>query len=484
MLNKKILLVTSEFEPFTDVGHLGRVTSSVSAALKETGVDIRVALPMYKSIPRDLRRAARLLCEFRQTLGSQQYSIRVFRTGFRDVPVYLISANDCFEGDHIYTSTENDVKRFVTFCASVLAMLENIDFAPNIIQCHDWQTSFIPILVNSNEGIYHLKHTPKILFIIHNMKYQGICPRYTLFEQLDMPGELFSHSALEFYGEANSLKGGIVFSDKLVTMSETYAKEIHHSFYGDNLEGVIRSRSSDLIGIHCGIDYDRYDPLTDSTIWANYEYSTYREGKAKNRSYLLKTLKLPKNNHRMLICFSAEVFDENKGIDLIQFVFNDIIEMNVGLIVSYKKRTDLGDYFAGKAAEFPDKVAYIKYGEELSETEVISGCDVLLRPSRIEPCGEKHQIALRYGTLPIVRETGGLMDVVVSYNEDTGEGNGFTFANYNAHDMLYTINRAYEVFRDKPNVWDALVKSAMSLDVSCCRTAERYLEVYREMTSD
>ena len=484
MVDKKILIVSTEFSPFTDIGHLGRVTSDMSAALRRAGVDVRAVIPMYRSISAKLRKDAKLVCEHEQTVGWRHFHCKVYEAVHRDVPVYLVTADNSFEGAKVYTSTENDVKRFADFCACALSVIKAVEFFPDVIQCHDWQTGFIPILVNSNEGALQLEGgpTPKTLFVLHNMKYQGICSRYALFDQFDLSSEFISRSALEFYGEVNILKGGIVFADKLVTMSESYASEIHHSYYGENLEGVIRARSADLRGIHCGIDTGRYDPMTDKTITANYDYKAYKASKAANKSHILKKLGLSTEKGRMTICFSAEILDENKGIDLIQFVFKDLMEMNINFITAYRWGSAMGEFFASKAVEFPGRVAYTKYGKELSETAVVCGSDVLLRPSRIEPCGEKHQIALRYGTLPIVRETGGLRDVVVSYNEDTNEGNGFSFANYNAHDMLYTINRAYRIFNEKPKVWDKLIKTAMNTDVSCDRTAEGYLEVYEEMT--
>ena len=478
---KKILIVASEFEPFTKVGHLGRVTFNLACTLNQLGSDARIVIPKYDSIPKEYTENAALLHEFEVTLGRRQYPCSVYKTEFKEVPVYLVSAGEYFDQEQVYTNVSNDIERFACYCFAVLKMLSFLDFDPDIIQCHDWQISYIPILYTTNlEHLVYRKNF-KLLFVIHSMQYQGICSRYDMLDLLDLPSEFFSPSTLEFYGQANSLKGGLLFSNKLVTVSQTYAKEIKHSYYGENLEGIIRNRYSDLKGIMCGIDMDLFNPMTDTEIHANYDFSTHQEKKTLNKLHLQKLVSLKKDPNIPLICITSDVLDYNKGMDLIKRVFDDIIRLDIQLLVAHKTKSGFSAYFKSKAVEFPGKVAYIDCNHTISETQLLSGSDILLRPSRVEPCGEKHLIALRYGTIPIVRETGGLADIVVPYDEETGEGNGFSFTNYNAHDMLYTINRALDIYMNNRPLWDQLIEKGMRVECSWIDTAKKYREIYTSL---
>jgi starch synthase len=353
------------------------------------------------------------------------------------------------------------------------------------------------------------------------MQYQGICSRYEMLDLLDLPSEYFTPSTLEFYGQANSLKGGLLFSDTLTTVSPSHADEITHAYYGENLEGVIRSRSSDIRGIMCGIDPTAYDPSADSRIFAKYSSATVGAEKKKNKLQLQKMFGFRQDDDIPVILIVYDELDYDKGVDLIKFVFDDIVSLGVQLVLASKGKSDCHEYFTAKAEQYADQVAYVCYNNDfwdgvnwisregsglfsqgrtayegqtgqgaaeppetrtvVPETMAYGGSDMLLRPSRIEPCGEKHLIAMRYGVLPIVRETGGLKDIVTSYDGDTGEGNGFSFFNYNAHDMLYTINRAVDLFKNDRETWDRLVNSAMNVNVTWDSAALKYIGVYKEL---
>jgi starch synthase len=480
-MGKKVLIAASEFEPFTSIGHLGRVVANLSIALRKK-MDVRAVIPMYAGMPRELAEGASLLHEFDATLGRRTYPCRIYGASCGGAPVYLVSAGDYFEGDSVYSTVVDDVERFACFSHAVLCMLFHIDFEPDIIQCHGWQTSYIPILIATNHHRHAYKKDYRIVSVIHSMQFQGICSRYDMLDRLDLPGDYFSPASLEFYGQANSLKGGLLYSDKLVTVSENYASEIQHAYYGENLEGIIRSRSADVAGIMCGIDTRLYDPATDPALCANYTAETRAKAKPENKLLLQKSLGLRQGRDVPLVVVTSDNLDFDKGMDLIKHVFYDIVETGVQLVFASKGTiVDYHDFFTAKALEFPEQVAYSMYNGDISETLFIGGADILLRPSRVEPCGEKHLIALRYGTVPIVRETGGLKDVVIPLSDETGEGNGFSFANYNAHDMLYTLNRALQVYRDDRATWGRLIDRGMATTLSWDDTAEKYAAVYEAL---
>jgi len=560
----KVLIAASEFEPFTNIGHLGRVVQNISTAVnnraggagdltgQESGavsgpagqsgdkspagkknrraavqpedIEARVVIPKYAGINKKFMESAKPLLEFDAALGRRVYPCSVYEIIYRGVYVYMISCGSYFDREHVYSTVVDDVERYSCFCNAVLAMLSRIDFQPDIIQCHDWQMSYIPTLYKTSRSRRYSDKDIKTLYVIHSMQYQGVCSRYEMLDLLDLPSEFFTPSTLEFYGQANSLKGGLLFSDWLATVSPNHAREIQHTYYGENLEGIIRARSSEITGIMCGIDPKIYDPASDEWIFSKYDASSFKEGKTKNKLWLQEQLGFKPDADIPLMLVIYDELDYDKGIDLVKFVFDDIMSLGVQLIIAGKGKSDYHDFFLAKVAEYHDKVAYVSYnrvvwddekwigidggrdgqnacGQEsymyagnagqadagapderrcFCETILFSGSDMLLRPSRIEPCGEKHLIALKYGTLPIVRETGGLKDVVVSYDSETGAGNGFMFFNYNAHDMLYTVNRAVDVFIKERGAFDRMAVAGMAINSTWDAAADEYIGIYRE----
>ena len=527
----RVLIAASEFDPFTNIGTLGRVVQNLSAALVKRAaegngpdtreLDIRVVIPRYAGIPGQYLDAAMPLIEFDAALGRRVYPCSVYETSFRGVTIYLLSCGHYFDKEQVYSSVADDVERYSCFCNAVLAMLPRIEYIPDIIQCHDWQMSYIPTLYKTSRNRWVSNNNYKTLFVIHSMQYQGICSRYEMLDLLDLPSEYFTPSTLEFYGQANSLKGGLLFSDKLATVSPSHADEIKHAYYGERLEGVIRTRSSEIYGVMCGIDPIAYNPSVDGRIFTKYDAATTTAEKKKNKLHLQKMLGFEQNNEIPAILIIYDELDYDKGVDLIKFVFDDMVSLGVQLVLASRGKSDYHDYFTAKAEQYGDRVAYVCYnsdvwdgekwtargdirvprgegpdygGQEaagtaalpetrtvITETMMYAGCDMLLRPSRIEPYGEKHLIAMKYGVLPIVRETGGLKDVVKAYDGDTGEGNGFSFFNYNAHDMLYTVNLAVDLFKNNREAWDRLIMSAMGVNVTWDSAALEYIAIYKEL---
>jgi len=526
----KILIAASEFEPFTSIGHLGRVIPNLSYALNELSkkdasssasaidIDVRVVLPKYNTITDEYLNDEKMACEFEAVLGRRKYLCAVYMTQFRGVTVYLIRCGDYFENRTVYSTVVEDIERYSCFCNAVLSMFSHVGFEPDVIQCHDWQMSYIPTLYKMRRGARPHDPDLKTLFVIHSMQYQGVCSRYDMFDLLDLTNEFFTPSTLEFYGQANSLKGGLLFSDRLATVSPNFSKEIQHAYYGENLEGIIRSRSNEIDGIICGIDPAIYNPETDESIYSKYDVSTVHINKPKNKLRLQRIFGFEQNQDIPLIIIIADELDYDKGIDLIKHVFDEIMTYGIQIIFASKGISEYHDYFISKSFEYRDRVAYAKYaggavwegtarapaneradqddrdaqidgeaddigvsGSILSETMLICGSDILLRPSRVEPCGEKHLIALKYGTLPIVRETGGLKDAVISYEGATGEGNGFSFLNFNAHDMLYTLNRAIRLYREDRLVWNRIIRTAMHVNITWEAAAEQYRDLYGKL---
>ncbi|HET6872367.1 MAG TPA: glycogen/starch synthase, partial [Sporolactobacillaceae bacterium] len=307
--------------------------------------------------------------------------------------------------------------------------------------------------------------------------YQGIYPKTVLSELLDLSELYFTQEGLEFYGQVSFLKAGLAFSDRVTTVSQTYAQEIQCSYYGERLDGYLRKRAADLKGILNGIDRDVYNPETDPHLVSNFK--DY-EGKLKNKLALQREVGLPEDETIPVLAMVTRLV-EQKGIDLVLGVFHELMQLNSQIVI-----LGTGDYqyewaFRELANQYPDKVSFHNYFSEPLSRRIYAGSDLFIMPSKFEPCGIGQLLAFRYGTLPVVRETGGLKDTVDPYNEFTGEGNGFSFTNYNAHDMLYTIERAVWLYRFQPKTWRGLAEKAMSLDFSWSVSAGDYKQVYEAL---
>jgi starch synthase len=373
----------------------------------------------------------------------------------------------------------DDGERFAFFSRAVLESLPHLEDRPDIIHCHDWQTGPMSVLLQAHYQNHPFYKNIRTVFTIHNLRYQGIYPKTVLADLLDLSDLYFSMDGLEFYGNVSYLKAGLAYSDMITTVSPTYAEEIKCPFYGERLDGFLQKRQADLKGIINGIDDESYNPKTECAI--STPYSDY-QGKTKNKLMLQERLRSPANEEIPIISMVTRLV-EQKGIDLVLHVIHEIMALNVQLVILGTGETHYEQAFHDLAAQYPNQISVHTYFDETLARQIYAGSDLFLMPSQFEPCGIGQLIALRYGALPIVRETGGLRDTVTAYNEFTGDGNGFSFSNYNAHDMLFTIERAVNLYRFHPIKWRELVTRAMSLDNSWNTSAEQYKEIYETLYS-
>ena len=355
--------------------------------------------------------------------------------------------------------------------------MPSLDFRQDIIHCHDWQTGLVPVFLNDSFQNNPFFQGIKTIMTIHNLKFQGVWDMKTVKDITGLSASYFAPDKLEAYGDANYLKGGIVYSDAVTTVSETYAEEIKMPYYGEHLDGLMCARSNSLRGIVNGIDYHEYNPETDKFLFRNYNAVNFRKEKVKNKLALQEELGLEVDAKKMMIGIVSRLTDQ-KGFDLIAYVMDELCQDAVQLVVLGTGEERYENMFRHFAWKYQGKVsANIFYSEAMSH-KIYGSCDAFLMPSLFEPCGLSQLMSLRYGTVPIVRETGGLKDTVEPYNEYENRGTGFSFTNYNAHEMLNTVRYAERIYYDKKREWNKIIDRAMAVDFSWASSAKKYEELY------
>lgn len=474
----KVLFVASECVPFVKTGGLADVIGSLPKELVKQQVDVRVVLPKYEDIPNEYKEQMSLKKTFNVRLSWRNQYCGVEELIIDGVTFYFIDNEYYFKRTGLYGHYD-EAERFAYFNRAVLEMLIHLDFQPDIIHCHDWQTGLIPLYLKEQYQHSDFYRQMKTVFTIHNLKYQGIFPPIILGDILALGTEFLADEKLGFYGQVSYMKAALNYAHKLTTVSKTYAHEIQTPYYGEQLDGVLRVRSQDLTGIVNGIDYAEYNPLTDPYIYVNYRNSLTK--KRENKVALQNELGLPVNKDVPMIGIVSR-FVEQKGFDLVAHVIHEILQNDVQLVVLGTGDKKYEDLFLYMKHHYPDKVsANITFHEGFAR-KIYASSDLFLMPSKYEPCGIGQLIALRYGAVPIVRETGGLFDTVSPFIEETGEGNGFTFANYNAHDMLYTINRALNIYR-QDHLWKIIFKNTFKNNYSWQYSAQEYIKLYESITN-
>lgn len=472
----KVILASSEVAPFAKTGGLADVAGSLPNALKKLDIDIRVVMPRYKMIRREFTDKMELVAEFYVNITWRRQYCGVYRLETDGITYYFIDNEYYFGRDGLY-GYYDEAERFAFFSRALIEMLPLIDFKPDLIHCNDWQTGVVGILLDSDYKDREFYKDIKTLFTIHNIKYQGVFPKEVMDEVLGLSWEYFHYNSIEYNDQVNYMKAGIAYADIINTVSPTYADEIKYDFFGEGLSGVIGSRSNDVYGIINGIDYNKFNPEKDKRIFAKYS-SKDLSGKKINKRMLQEHLGLPVRDDVPVIAMISRLVDQ-KGFDLIDCVLLDLLNEDVQIVALGTGEYRYENMFKWAAEVYPDKVsANIRFDEVLSQ-RVYAGSDIFLMPSLSEPCGLSQMFSMRYGTIPVVRETGGLNDTVKPYDELTGSGNGFTFKNYNAHDMLYTIRRAISFYYDKP-IWEMLVVRAMMQDFRWDEPAREYLDLYKK----
>ena len=477
---KKILFVASECVPFIKTGGLADVCGALPKEFDKKYWDVRVVIPNYSCIPEHFRNQFEYVTHFYLSSGPyvQDRYVGVLKYTFDNVTYYFIDNQEFYSGFTPYTSdTKFEIEKFTFFDKAVLSMLPLIDFKPDIIHCHDWQTGLLPVYLKNEFAANPFFWGIKSIITIHNLKFQGIWDLKKVKDITGLPPYFFTSDKLEAYGDANYLKGGIVYADAVTTVSDSYAEEIKTPFYGEHLDGLMRARSNFLTGIVNGIDYEEFNPATDTRIVSNYNQKTFRKEKPKNKKALQQELGLEVNDKKFMIGIVSRLTDQ-KGLDLIAYMMDQICAEDVQLVILGTGESQYENMFRHFAWKYPDRVsANIYYSEDMSH-KIYASCDAFLMPSLFEPCGLSQLMSLRYGTVPIVRETGGLKDTVEPYNEYESTGTGFSFANYNAHEMMNTINYAKHVFYNNKREWNKIVDRGMLKDFSWTSSAKKYQKLY------
>lgn len=474
---KKILFVASEAVPFIKTGGLADVVGSLPKCFDKEAFDVRVMIPKYLCIPEKFRNNMNYVNHFYMDyLGVSTY-VGILEYVYDGITFYFIDNERYFCGAKPYGDLYWDLEKFCFYSRAALSSLPVIGFQPDIIHCHDWQTGLIPVHLRDKFQEGEFFRNIKSIMTIHNLKFQGVWDVRTIQKMSGLPDYYFTPDKLEAYKDGNLLKGGIVYADAITTVSETYAEEIKLPFYGEGLDGLMRARSNCLRGIVNGIDYDIYNPLTDTSISYNYDAVTFRKEKSRNKKALQQDLGLEVSDKKFMMGIVSRLTDQ-KGLDLVQCVMDEICTDDMQLVVLGTGDEKYENMFRHYAWKYHDRVsANIYYSEDLSH-KIYAGCDAFLMPSLFEPCGLSQLMSLRYGTVPIVRETGGLKDTVEPYNEFESTGTGFSFANYNAHEMLGVIRYAKSIFYDKKREWNKIVDRGMAKDFSWNASAGKYAELY------
>ncbi|MCF0132206.1 MAG: glycogen synthase [Pseudobutyrivibrio sp.] len=475
----KILFASSECVPFVKTGGLADVVGALPKEYTKEYWDVRVVLPNYTCIPPQYRDQFEFVDSFYMNLGpymGEKY-VGIMQYEYNNVIYYFIDNLEYFECFYPYSETRWDIEKFIYFDKAVLSMLPIIGFQPDIIHCHDWQTGFIPVYLKTIFQGDQFFWGMKSIMTIHNLKFQGIWDVETVQGLSGLPMELFSPDKLEYKKSGNMLKGGLVYADYITTVSETYCNEIQTPFYGEGLDGLMSARHYDMQGIVNGIDNTIYDPANDSTLFKNFDVSNFRKNKKINKVKLQEMLGLEVDDKKYLIGLISRLTDQ-KGLDLINYCIEGIVDDYTQLVVIGTGESQYENMFRHYAWKYPEKVsANICYSEDLAH-KLYAAADAFLMPSRFEPCGLTQLISFRYGTVPIVRETGGLRDTVEAYNEFDKTGDGFSFANYNGDELLNTVNYSKYIFFDKKAQWNKMVERGMNKNYSWSKQKERYENIY------
>lgn len=474
----RVLFAASEAHPFIKSGGLGDVMGALPKELRNLDVDARVIIPRYKNIRQDLFNNMMYIRSFNVPVGWRNQNCDVFEYTYDNIVYYFIGNDYYFNRNEMYGHLD-DGEKFAFFSRAVLNFIKENDWCPDVIHCNDWQTGMLPVMLRveySNDSFYS---NIKTVYSIHNLLFQGNFSPSVLPELFGYDYSLYDNMSLELNGHVSYMKGGINFSDKVSTVSRTYAEEIKTIEYGENLEGLLWYRSNDLIGIVNGIDYNEYNPESDMHICKKYSIYNLHD-KFENKRDLQRSLGLPINDNAPVISIISRLTSQ-KGIDLIINSIEPILERGAQLIVLGTGEERYENYFRWLQDKYRDRVSTnIQFDNGLAH-RIYAGSDIFLMPSMFEPCGLGQLIALRYGTVPIVRETGGLKDTVIPYNEITGVGNGFSFRQYKSEDLSLIMNYALDVYYNNKDSWRSLVSQAISSDNSWSKSANEYKNLYERI---
>lgn len=475
----KILFAASEAAPFIKTGGLGDVAGALPKELAKQGVDIRVVLPFYSQISKKYQEMAEDLVYFYMHVGPKWVYCGIKTLELDGVTYYFVDNQDYFNRPGLYGEWD-DAERFGFFSMAVVEMMEKIGFIPDVIHVNDWQTAMVPVLlVDKYHWVEAYQNIRKVI-TIHNILFQGVYPQSVLSEVFGTGYNIFHEGGVAYYDNVNYLKGGINFSDIVTTVSPSYAQEIQTPDFGEGLDGTLRYNAWKIRGIINGIDYDINNPETDKRIPFHYD-SKDLDGKIANKEALQERVGLPVDPDIPLIGAVSRLTTQ-KGFQLIEEKMQELMTSKaVQVIILGTGDPQFEHSFRYFEHAYPDKFrAIIDFDVALAQ-QIYAGADMFLMPSAFEPCGLSQMIAMRYGTIPIVHEIGGLKDTVVPYNLITGEGTGFSFWGFNGYNMLGTIYRALELYQLQPRKWHRLMQQAMAVDFSWTQPAQDYLSLYQSL---
>ncbi len=474
----KVLFATSECAPFIKTGGLADVVGALPAELCKQGCEARVILPKYSAIAQKYKDEMRYISNIYIKMGWRSQCCGVFELRKDGVIYYFVDNEFYFDTEKIYSDISVDIEKFIFFDKAVLELLQVIDFWPDVIHCNDWQTGLIPVLLKAHYSSEEKYSAIKTVMTIHNLKFQGIYDIKTVMDISELDDSYFTSEGLEFYGGASLLKGGIVYADYVTTVSKTYSREIMTDFFGENLNGLLMAKADKITGIINGIDYTDWNSMKDEYITENYDARNFVSRKKANKLALQKEFGLEENPDKFLVGMVTRLTGQ-KGLDLVECVMDDIVKNgDIQLIILGTGEEQFENMLRHYEEKYKGTVASLIMFNNSVSHKIYASCDAFLMPSLFEPCGLSQMISMRYGTLPIVRETGGLRDSVEPYNEFEGTGTGFSFTNYNAHEMLEIINYAKNIWYNSRKNWNAIVKRAMKTDFSWKNSAKEYIDVY------
>ena len=474
----KILYATSEAVPFCKTGGLADVAGSLPPALAACGAEVAVILPLYQMVKEKFGSQLEFVCYDYVDLAWRHIYCGLFRLKYQGVTWYFLDNEQYFLRPALYGHID-DGERFGFFSRAIVRMLPHLEFWPDVIHCNDWQTSLVPIYLKDDGVREERFRSIKTVLSVHNIEYQGRYGKETLGDLFGLDHGWADDGTIMMDGDVNLLKGAILCADAVNAVSPTYAQELKLSFYAHGMESIMQRCSYKLHGVLNGIDTTRYDPAHDQIITANYSAGDL-SGKARDKAYLRQLMGLRDDENVPIIGMVSRLV-AHKGLDLLCEVLHDIMELPVQLVVLGKGDQKYEEFFRWAASQYPGRVAVrLDYNEELSMA-IYAGADLFLMPSKSEPCGLSQMIAMRYGTLPIVRETGGLKDTVHPYEEWCCGGNGFTFANYNAGDMWYVVREAARLFWNDKEAFRTLQERAMTEDFSWTHSAAEYHRIYEQV---
>lgn len=472
----KVLFATSEAYPFAMSGGLADVAGALPKALRKRFVGCRIILPLYGTISEEMRQKMTFVCNITVPVAWRRQYCGVFEAHVDGVIYYFIDNQYYFKRDSLYGYFD-DAERYAFFSRAVLEVIPHIGFTPDIIHCNDWQTALIPVYLDAFYKQNELYQNMKTVFTIHNIQYQGKYGYDLYNDVVGLPIERFG--IVQYENCINFMKGAIQCADKITTVSPTYSREILDPYYSHGLDGILKEFTYKLCGIVNGIDVDVYNPETDPLIYKSFTAEDM-SGKAVNKAELQKEMGLPVRDDVPVIGIVTRLV-KHKGLDLVKHVFEELLQADLQFAILGSGEWEFETFFYEMAQKYPEKVGLkLGFKPQLAH-RIYAGADIFLMPSQSEPCGLAQMVALRYGTIPIVRETGGLNDTIK--DSDDGKGNGFTFANYNAHEMKDTIYRAIDGFRNREG-WKILQKRAMLCDNSWKTSANAYIGLYKEICSE